>query len=441
MENIKEERVFYYIKRAQHVLKKLNQPLDNYTYFITHFDTVITFLQNTKKTNSNICFYCSAILSVIRYTDTISDADKQKYRKKYLNIKTKNNKCTKHEKEDSSSTDGDTIHEETHCNDNIFDNVSKKRKEKKNKSNTLSLNTIISHYEETINNIEQSYITCMIEQKELIEKLMLSDHIIEKLQKENKDLTEKLNLSDNMVSVLVDKLLEKEKEEKIVEKTEKIKNTIRFLPYNKNTHAEKCKEYTMYLTYLENRMNKQLMFVNYKQCLSDKNKIYNITINPLPYPGSDINIYNIEFYNEKNELCLPIIPPVFDTNIQPVYFQNECPFQRERQKMKNYEILKENYHNKNNKNYETKKILCHSYYGCVYFYLQQKTCLFKIKIYSKNSICFYKDIRHTNDVEIQFGRIDKPIKPYKNWTIVEQKEKENGFVTTIYFFKTHIPLI
>jgi len=86
MENIKEERVFYYIKRAQHVLKKLNQPLDNYTYFITHFDTVITFLQNTKKTNSNICFYCSAILSVIRYTDTISDADKQKYRKKYLNI-------------------------------------------------------------------------------------------------------------------------------------------------------------------------------------------------------------------------------------------------------------------------------------------------------------------------------------------------------------------
>jgi hypothetical protein len=293
-----------------------------------------------------------------------------------------------------------------------------------------------------------NYTLMVLHYEELLRRVRVENTTkIEKLQEENKNLTEKLNLSDDMISILVDKLLEKEKEEKIVEKTEKIvektekiKNTIRFLPYNKNTHAEKCKEYTMYLTYLENGMNKQLMFVNYKHVLSDKNKIYNIIICPLPYPGIDINIYNIEFYNEKNELCLPIIPPVFDTNIQPVYFQNSCPVKIEIQKMKNYEILKENYHNKNNKNYETKKILCNCYYGGVYFYLQQKTCLFKIKIYSKNSICFYKDIRHTNDVEIQFGRIDKPIKPYKNWTIVEQKEKENGFiVTTIYFFKTCIP--
>ena len=31
----------FYIKRAQHVLKKLDTPLDNYAFFITNFNDVI----------------------------------------------------------------------------------------------------------------------------------------------------------------------------------------------------------------------------------------------------------------------------------------------------------------------------------------------------------------------------------------------------------------
>ena len=44
LQDVKNEKTrVYYIKRIQHVLKKLNEPLDNYKYFITHFDNVINF--------------------------------------------------------------------------------------------------------------------------------------------------------------------------------------------------------------------------------------------------------------------------------------------------------------------------------------------------------------------------------------------------------------
>ena len=43
----------------KHVLKKMQYPLENYKYNINHFDTVISFLNDTKK--SEIQIYCIVI--------------------------------------------------------------------------------------------------------------------------------------------------------------------------------------------------------------------------------------------------------------------------------------------------------------------------------------------------------------------------------------------
>ena len=92
MENEKT-RVFY-IKRTQHVLKKLGEPLDNYKYFITHFDNVISFLKDTKS-NSGLHISCIAISKIVSYLDNISDNKKQEYKQKYLDIANDANKIVK----------------------------------------------------------------------------------------------------------------------------------------------------------------------------------------------------------------------------------------------------------------------------------------------------------------------------------------------------------
>jgi hypothetical protein len=305
---------------------------------------------------------------------------------------------------------------------------------------------MIRHYENLLESIRTEYVENGNKYIMMVfhyEELLKRTHVeyaekIEKLQKKNKDLTEKLNLSDDMVSMLVDKLLEKEKEkkskkivekektEKIVEKTEKIKNTIRFLPYNKNTHAEKCKEYTMYLTYLENGMNTCYLWRDYKQILFCDKKIYQICLS-IPMNCPSLNIKYIEFYDEKNMLCLPIVPPVFNT-------KTSC-YEYERHKMRNYEILKENMTT------DVKKhLLGHWQTGSFHFFkLNNNIVLSKIKIYSESNIKFFCR-SYDQYSDMSFQQKDGAIKTYKNWTIVEQKEKENGFiVTTIYFFKTCIP--
>ena len=49
LQDVKKEKTrIFYIKRAQRVLKKLNEPLDNYKYFVSHFDDVINFLKEKK---------------------------------------------------------------------------------------------------------------------------------------------------------------------------------------------------------------------------------------------------------------------------------------------------------------------------------------------------------------------------------------------------------
>lgn len=271
---------------------------------------------------------------------------------------------------------------------------------------------MVLHYEELLRRVHVEYTTK-----------------IEKLQEENKNLTEKLNLSDDMISILVDKLLEKEKEEKskkLLKKEIKNKKTIGFLPYNKNTHAEKCKEYTMYLTYLENRMNTCYLWRDYKQILFCDKKKNQICL-PVPINCPSLNIKYIEFYDEKNMLCLPIVPPVFNTNASN--------YEYERQKMRNYEILKENMTT------DVKKhLLGHWQTGPFHFFkLNNNIVLSKIKIYSQSNIKFFCR-PHDQYCDMSFQQKNGAIKTYKNWTIVEQKEKENGFiVTTIYFFKTCIP--
>ena len=69
----------YCIKRIQHVVKKLEEPLDSYKYFITHFDIVINVLKETK-TNSGLHIYCIAISKIIPYLDNISENKKQEYK-------------------------------------------------------------------------------------------------------------------------------------------------------------------------------------------------------------------------------------------------------------------------------------------------------------------------------------------------------------------------
>ena len=50
LQDVKNEKTrIFYIKRAQHVLKKLNEPLDNYKYFINNFNDVINFLKEKKQ--------------------------------------------------------------------------------------------------------------------------------------------------------------------------------------------------------------------------------------------------------------------------------------------------------------------------------------------------------------------------------------------------------
>ena len=83
----------FYIKRAQHVLKKLNTPLNNYTFFVTNFNDVIKFRSETK-TNSGLHIYCIAISKFIPYTNT-SDDEKTEYKQKYLDIANGANKLVK----------------------------------------------------------------------------------------------------------------------------------------------------------------------------------------------------------------------------------------------------------------------------------------------------------------------------------------------------------
>jgi len=95
LQDVKNEKTrVYYIKRAQHVLKKLNEPLDNYKYFINHFDDVINFLKETK-TNSGLHIYCIAISKIIPYLDNISENKKQEYKQQYLQISNDANKIVK----------------------------------------------------------------------------------------------------------------------------------------------------------------------------------------------------------------------------------------------------------------------------------------------------------------------------------------------------------
>ena len=56
-----EKTRLFYIKKAQHVLKKLDTPLDNYAYFLNHFDDVIKFLSDTKS-NSGLHVYIFIVL-------------------------------------------------------------------------------------------------------------------------------------------------------------------------------------------------------------------------------------------------------------------------------------------------------------------------------------------------------------------------------------------
>ena len=95
LQDVKNEKTrIFYIKRAQHVLKKLNEPLDNYKYFINNFDDVINFLKETK-TNSGLHIYCIAISKIIPYLDNISENKKQEYKQQYLQISNDANKIVK----------------------------------------------------------------------------------------------------------------------------------------------------------------------------------------------------------------------------------------------------------------------------------------------------------------------------------------------------------
>ena len=95
LEDVNEEKTrIFYTKRAQHVLKKLEEPSDNYKYFISHFDNVINFLKETKS-NSGNHIYCIAISKIIPYLDNISDSKKQEYKQKYLDISNDANKIVK----------------------------------------------------------------------------------------------------------------------------------------------------------------------------------------------------------------------------------------------------------------------------------------------------------------------------------------------------------
>ena len=95
LQDVKEEKTrIFYIKRIQHVLKKLNEPLDNYTYFISNFDDVIMFLKETKN-NSGVHVYCIAISKTVPCINNTSDTIKQHYKQKYLNIANDANKVIK----------------------------------------------------------------------------------------------------------------------------------------------------------------------------------------------------------------------------------------------------------------------------------------------------------------------------------------------------------
>ena len=95
LQDVKEEKTrIFYIKRVQHVLKKLNEPLDNYTYFISNFDDVIMFLKETKN-NSGVHVYCIAISKIVLYIDNTSDTIKQHNKQNYLNIANDANKIVK----------------------------------------------------------------------------------------------------------------------------------------------------------------------------------------------------------------------------------------------------------------------------------------------------------------------------------------------------------
>ena len=80
LQDVMEEKTrIYYIKRAQHVLKKLGEALDKYKYFVSHFDNVINFLKETKS-NSGMHIYCIVISKIIPHLDNISENQKQEYK-------------------------------------------------------------------------------------------------------------------------------------------------------------------------------------------------------------------------------------------------------------------------------------------------------------------------------------------------------------------------
>ena len=141
LQDVKEEKTrIFYTKRAQHVLKKLEEPSDNYKYFISHFDNVINFLKETKS-NSGIHIYCIAISKIIPYLDNISDSKKQEYKQKYLDISNDANKIVKNKnkpiikKEIKNVLNDKTqyiVEEENITHDNsVMENNSETRKSKR----------------------------------------------------------------------------------------------------------------------------------------------------------------------------------------------------------------------------------------------------------------------------------------------------------------------
>ena len=189
------------------MLKKLQEPLDNYKYFVNHFDNVINFLKETK-TNSGFHIYCIAISKIIPYLDNISENKKQEYKQQYLQISNEANKIVKNK------------------NKPII------KKEIKNvlKDETQYVAEENNPISEPENKTETRKSTCVLEQKENKEK------IEQKQQKQVESPKLKIIQTKKTTSIEdeIDQILEKVKLRNVTKKNYRHKILQLISEYNKN---------------------------------------------------------------------------------------------------------------------------------------------------------------------------------------------------------------
>jgi transcriptional regulator with PAS, ATPase and Fis domain len=254
---------------------------------------------------------------------------------------------------------------------------------------------------------------------------------IKKLQKENKNLLKQLFVyKNNHIHELLQTIYNDD---------------------NKKKHVEKCTEYTLFLTHVyDNNHHYCICFDIFDEIILNSNAFNGL-----------LNIQYIEFYNEKNELCFPLLPPTYindykDTTLQRIcllehtihnndvslytHFSYNKPYEKKQslydinqtlkhrlhciQTIRNYKHLEQNY----NKKHNMYSLDCKwTDLDFLRFKLNKTSSISKIKIYSKKTM-------NETDLFFMKNNYNIPIKEFleHKCTFFIREEQHTTILTLIF---------